>query len=53
MPIRKSLVPAVRPGTLRDEYRVEGDSPWQSYPTREAAEEREAELAAAKTDPHG
>jgi hypothetical protein len=47
MAIEKSFVPSVTPGVLRPEYRVDGDSPWQSYPTREAAEEREAELNAA------
>jgi hypothetical protein len=44
MPIEESFVPSETPGALRPEYRVEGDSPWQSYPTREAAEKREAEL---------
>ncbi|GHD70301.1 hypothetical protein GCM10010317_077330 [Streptomyces mirabilis] len=47
MPIKKSHVPSAGPNRLRPEYRVKGDSPWQSYPTREAAEEREAELSAA------
>jgi hypothetical protein len=48
MPIRESFVPSVTPGALRPEYRVEGDSWTASYPTREAAEKREAELNAEK-----
>lgn len=48
MPIRKSFVPSEMPGVLRPEYRVDGDSPWQSYPTREAAEKREVELNTEK-----
>jgi hypothetical protein len=47
MAIEESFVPSETPGRLRPEYRVEGDSPWRSYPTREAAEKREAELSAA------
>jgi hypothetical protein len=46
MAIKKSLVPGIRPGTLRAEYRVEGDQPYKTHPTEEAAQEREAELAA-------
>jgi hypothetical protein len=48
MAIKKSYVPSETPGRLRPEYRVDGDSPWQSYPTREAAEKRETELNAKK-----
>lgn len=44
MPIEESFVPSEIPRVLRPEYRVDGDSPWQSYPTPEAAKEREAEL---------
>lgn len=44
MAIKKSHVPSAGPSRLRPEYRVEGDSPWQSYPTRGEAEKREAEL---------
>lgn len=47
MAIDESFVPSETPGRLRPEYRVKGDSPWQSYPTRGAAKEREAELSAA------
>lgn len=47
MAINESYVPSAGPNRLRPEYRVDGDSPWQSYPTREAAEKREAELKAA------
>jgi hypothetical protein len=50
MAIRESFVPSETPRVLRAEYRVEGDSPWQSYPTREAAEEREAELTGDGND---
>lgn len=48
MAINESYVPSAGPNRLRPEYRVDGDSPWQSYPTREAAEKREAELEAKK-----
>lgn len=50
MPITESLVPAVRPGTLRAEYRVDGDRPYAYYATKEEAEKREAELAAGSND---
>jgi hypothetical protein len=46
MPIKTSLVPGIQPGTLRDEYRVDGDRPYATHPTKEQAEQREAELAA-------
>lgn len=48
MAINKSLVPGIRPGTLRDEYRVDGDHPYTTYPTKEQAEQRETELATDK-----
>jgi hypothetical protein len=50
MPIRETFVPSETPRVLRAEYRVEGDSPFRSYSTREAAEEREAELAGDSSD---
>lgn len=46
MSIEKTYEPGVRPGTLRDVYRVAGDQPYKTHPTEEAAKEREAELAA-------
>jgi hypothetical protein len=48
MPIEKSYVPSETPRAMRPEYRVDGDSWTASYPTREAAEKREAELNAEK-----
>jgi hypothetical protein len=50
MPIEESFVPSETPRALRAEYRVDGDSPFRSYPTREAAEEREAELTGDGND---
>ena len=44
MPIKKSYVPSETPRAMRPEYRVDGDSWTASYPTRDAAETREAEL---------
>jgi hypothetical protein len=49
MAISEVFVPGIYPRTLRAEYRVEGDNPWAAYTTREAAEKREAELAAEKS----
>jgi hypothetical protein len=46
MPIEKSLVPDVYPGTVRPVYRVEGDRPYATYPTKAEAEQRETELVA-------
>jgi hypothetical protein len=43
--IKKSFVPDVYPGTLRPEFRVEGDPSYRSFSTEAAAEKREAELA--------
>lgn len=48
MAINKSLVPDVHPGTLRAEYRVDGDRPYATYPTEVKAKTREAELATQK-----
>jgi hypothetical protein len=50
MPIEESFVPSETPRVLRAEYRVEGDSWTASYPTREAAENREAGLAGDSSD---
>lgn len=47
MAIETSWVPGLYVGTLRPEFRVEGDSPFCAYPTKGEALEREAELAAA------
>ena len=47
MGIEESWVPDVHPGTLRPEFRVEGDNPFRAYPTKAEALEREAELADA------
>ena len=46
MSIEKTYEPGVRPGTLRDVYRVAGDQPYKTHPTEAEAKEREAELAA-------
>lgn len=44
MAIEKSYVPSEIPGVLRPEFRVDGDSWLKTYPTEEAAKDREAEL---------
>jgi hypothetical protein len=53
VPIEESFVPSETPGRLRPEYRVEGDAWTRSYPTREAAEEREAELNTERPKSNG
>lgn len=49
MSIEKTYEPGVRPGTLREVYRVAGDQPYKTHPTEEAAQKREAELVEQKS----
>lgn len=49
MPIETTYEPGIRPGTLRTVYRVDGDQPYKTHTTEEAAQKREAELAARST----
>lgn len=46
MSIHTTYEPGIRPGTLRAVHRVDGDRPYATYPTKEAAQKRETELAA-------
>ena len=46
MAIETAYEPGIYPGTLRAVHRVDGDRPYATYPTKEQAEKREAELAA-------
>ena len=50
MAIKTTYEPGIHPGTLRPVHRVDGDKPYATYPTKEAAQKRETELAATDTD---
>lgn len=50
--ITTAYVPGVYLGQLQEQHRVEGDAPYATYPTREAAEQRAIELDDAETDRH-
>lgn len=50
MAIKKTYEPGTRPGTVRPVYRVDGDGPYKTHPTEEAAKERETELAGRRTN---